>query len=107
MMYSIDEIRERVEPVAKKYNLASVYLFGSYARGDACGDSDIDLLVDIHDSDIVGFAFGGLSHDLEDGLDKGVDLLTTNIFERTDKAPPSRLRLMTSVLRERVPLYER
>jgi len=106
MVYSIEEIRERVEPIAQKYDLASVYLFGSYAQGNATEDSDIDLLVDIRDSKAVGLEFGGLSLDLEDSLDKGIDLLTTSIFEKADSAPPSKLRLMTSVLRERIPLYE-
>ena len=45
--YSIDEISRRVAPVAKSYGLPAVYLFGSYARGEATPESDIDLLVDI------------------------------------------------------------
>jgi predicted nucleotidyltransferase len=32
MVYTIDEIKRRIEPVAKEYNLAAVYLFGSYER---------------------------------------------------------------------------
>ncbi len=33
--YTIEEIRRRVTPVAEKYRLAAVWLFGSYARGEA------------------------------------------------------------------------
>ena len=46
MIYTLDEIRRIITPIAQKYNLSAVYLFGSYARGTAREDSDLDLLVD-------------------------------------------------------------
>ena len=46
MIYSIYEIQQRIAPVAKQYGVKAVFLFGSYARGEAREDSDIDLLVD-------------------------------------------------------------
>ena len=42
--YTIDEIRRRVTPIAEKSKLRAVYLFGSYARGEAKEESDIDSL---------------------------------------------------------------
>lgn len=42
---TIDEIRTPIAPLAQKYNVAEIWVFGSYARGDATADSDIDLLV--------------------------------------------------------------
>nr|WP_285017259.1 nucleotidyltransferase domain-containing protein [Lactococcus garvieae] len=38
------KLQKKVAPIAKNYNLKEVYLFGSYARGEAREDSDIDLL---------------------------------------------------------------
>ena len=35
MIYTIEEIRRRIAPVAVRYHLKAVYLFGSYARGEA------------------------------------------------------------------------
>lgn len=35
-----------VRPVAKKYGIDRIYLFGSYARGEATKKSDVDLLID-------------------------------------------------------------
>ena len=32
--YTIDEIKNIVTPIAEKYQIAQVYLFGSFARGD-------------------------------------------------------------------------
>ena len=46
MIYTIEEIRRRITPVAVRYRLKAVYLFGSYARGEATDESDIDLLID-------------------------------------------------------------
>lgn len=41
-----DAIRTLIRPAAKKFGLKKVFLFGSYARGDAAADSDIDLMID-------------------------------------------------------------
>lgn len=45
MTYTIEKIKAVVKPIADKYNVQSVYLFGSYARGDATENSDLDFLV--------------------------------------------------------------
>ena len=63
--YTIDEIKKRITPVAQKYGLSAVYLFGSYARGEANENSDIDLLVDLTGSKVHGILLGGLYVDLE------------------------------------------
>ena len=68
-VYSIDEIREIVAPIAKQHGVDKVFLFGSYARGDATPASDVDLCVDA--PKLRGlFALGGLYADLEDALKK-------------------------------------
>lgn len=46
MIYTAEEIRRRITPIAVRYRLKAVYLFGSYARGEATDESDIDLLID-------------------------------------------------------------
>ena len=83
MVYTLDEIRRRVQPVAEKYHLKAVYVFGSYARGDAREDSDVDLLVDLAGAELSGFfAIGGLYNDLEAALQKGIDLITAESLEQ-------------------------
>ena len=83
MSYTIDEISSRIRPVAEKYHLKAVYLFGSYARGEARDDSDVDLLVDLSGADLSGFfAIGGLYNDLEATLQKEIDLITTVALEQ-------------------------
>ena len=46
MIYTLAEIKSRVLPIIQKYNIPAMYLFGSYARGDATEESDLDFLVD-------------------------------------------------------------
>ena len=45
MRYTVDEIKEIVAALAAKYGAARIYLFGSYARGEATAESDIDVVV--------------------------------------------------------------
>lgn len=33
MVYTIDQIKEKIVTIAKQYDLSKIYLFGSYARG--------------------------------------------------------------------------
>ena len=77
--YTIDEIKRRVIPVAQKYNLAAVYLFGSYARGEATEHSDIDIRIDKGNSKKLRSLLdvSGLRLDLIDALGHEVDLLTS------------------------------
>ena len=44
-VFSIDDIVKLVKPVAGKYGVNAIYLFGSYARGEADENSDLDFLV--------------------------------------------------------------
>lgn len=79
-VYTVDEIRNIVAPIAAAHDVSRVYLFGSYARGDADASSDIDLRVD--KGRLKGlFALGALYADLEESLGKKLDLLTTGSLE--------------------------
>ena len=51
------------------------WLFGSFARGEEHPDSDVDLLVVIDHSRPVGLEFFGMWNDLEEMLDRKVDLV--------------------------------
>lgn len=44
-IYTLEKIKDIVTPIANKYNVQSIYLFGSYARGEATENSDLDFLV--------------------------------------------------------------
>lgn len=42
---AIKDIETLVKPIAEKYKVKEIYLFGSYARGEADESSDLDFLV--------------------------------------------------------------
>jgi len=54
------------------------YLFGSYVRGDAESQSDIDILVDLDYSQKIGLQFIQMKIDLENLLNTKVDLVSSN-----------------------------
>lgn len=80
MIYTIEEIAEKIRPIAERHNLKEVYLFGSYARGDATEESDVDLLIDA--DKFGGFAFFGMWDEFEEVLGKEVDLITVPSIEK-------------------------
>jgi uncharacterized protein len=62
----------RTRPVLK------AYLFGSYVRGEADNQSDIDILVDLDYSQKIGLQFIQMKLDLEKLLNNKVDLVSSN-----------------------------
>jgi len=75
-IYSIDEIKHIVAPIATKYDVDRVFLFGSYARGDANRKSDLDFIID--KGRLRGLKLAGMLGDLQENFDKNVDLLTSS-----------------------------
>ena len=104
------DIQRKIEPVAKKYNLRQVFLFGSYARGEATPESDVDLLVDT--PDICGlFQSEALRQDFAEALGMNVDIVHMDGFleqrkTHSDYLNQERERFRETVEKERVMLYE-
>ena len=44
-VFTMEHIVAKVKPLADKYRVKEIYLFGSYARGEADENSDLDFLV--------------------------------------------------------------
>lgn len=44
-LFTLDELKGIVGPIASRYNIRRVYLFGSRARGDFDDDSDYDFII--------------------------------------------------------------
>ena len=58
-----------------KYDPEQIGIFGSFARGEATEDSDIDLLVRFKER-ITLFDLGGIKYDLSQLLNRNVDIVT-------------------------------
>ena len=65
-------ITKKVLPILEEHNINYCYLFGSYARGEAKENSDVDLLID---TSITGLNFYSLIEKIRASLKKKVDLV--------------------------------
>jgi predicted nucleotidyltransferase len=75
-MYSIDDIRRKVAPVARDFGVGKLALFGSYARGEATGSSDVDMLI-VDKGKLRGmFNLSGFQLAMQDTLGLPVDVVT-------------------------------
>ncbi|MPW25999.1 nucleotidyltransferase [Alkalibaculum sp. M08DMB] len=78
--YSIDDLKEIIVPIAEKYHISKVYLFGSFAREDNNEQSDIDLRIE--KGELKGmFALCGFYAEVEEALKMKVDILTTGSLD--------------------------
>ena len=80
-VYSIKEIKRIIKPILNKYGISDIYLFGSYARGEAKANSDIDIYCDKGNIKTL-IDQGELEEELESALNKEVDIIfTTSILD--------------------------
>lgn len=99
---STEAIKLLVQPVARKYKIEKIYLFGSYARGEATAQSDIDLLVDGPNRGGL-FAYYDMLNAFEKYLGKKVDLVEQRAVER-DMTRSGR-RFQEHIERDKVLIY--
>lgn len=105
MIYTTDEIINIITPIAKKYNLKAVFLFGSYARGTANENSDIDLIIDTSGTELDSlFKLGALYNDLSDAFCKKVDMITASSLEQP-VIRQSEIAFRENIFKERKYLY--
>ena len=71
---TIKQIKTRILPVMAKHNIHEVFLFGSYARGEATNKSDIDIYCESGDIKTL-IDQGFLEDELEEALGKEVDIV--------------------------------
>jgi len=72
----------RLAAVCARYGLAELAVFGSTARGEAGGDSDVDLLYVLAPDAQLGFAINDLEDDLTDLFGRRVDLVSKKGLHR-------------------------
>ena len=77
-IYTINEIRNMVLPLIRKYRAEKAILFGSYARQEARSDSDIDLMV-VGGKDFVPTDIFCVAEELHHASGKPV-----NVYERCE-----------------------
>ena len=71
---TLKQIKQRIFPILHKYDINEIYLFGSYARGEANNNSDVDIYCERGGLKSL-FDITDLEKELEEALDKEVDLV--------------------------------
>lgn len=71
-VYEVDQIKEILLPIAFKYPINKIILFGSYAKDNADALSNIDLAID---GTIDGLAFFGFLEEINQLFVKDIDLI--------------------------------
>jgi len=94
--YDIEDIKRLITPIVSRYDVDRVYVFGSYARGEADGVSDVDFHIDA--DRLRAFDLCGLMGRLEEALGIEVDVIPTDSMSQ---------RFLDSIRKEEVLVYER
>jgi len=92
---SVEELKVIVEPVARKYGVNKIYLFGSVARGDYNEDSDYDFYVEAGKIKSL-FEMTEFRLDLRDAIGNDIDVISTKRMDGEFKK---------NLMKERVLVY--
>ena len=96
-MFTMDVIKQTAIPIAKKFDLKSLSLFGSYARHEENENSDLDFLIERGDLRSL-LQYSDLILHLEDAFGCHVDVVTSDIDDKE---------FLEHIQKESVKLYER
>ncbi len=99
MLYTVEQIKEKITPALKRYGVKKAYLFGSYAKGEQTNKSDIDIMID-SGGQLKGLNFVGLLDSLITILETDIDLFDSAHIE-TDSD------LYKQVINSGIKIYEK
>lgn len=71
----LKQLKIKVAPILKKYGVVRAGIFGSYARGEANKNSDIDFLVTIKNPEMGLLEFVAMQQELGKKINRKVDVV--------------------------------
>ena len=82
-MLSVAQIAHRTNTFFQSRPVQKAYVFGSYARGEATATSDIDILIDLDSSQLIGLIdYIKMLDELELLLEHKIDLVASDGLSR-------------------------
>ncbi len=96
-IYTLDKIKSILLTVIENYKdeISFCYLFGSYAKGYAKDESDVDICIN---TTLTGFRFVGLVENLHQALKKKVDVIRFSDLK-------DNLELINEIMRDGIKIY--
>ena len=79
-MLTVQQIKDTVTDYFKDKPVKKVYLFGSYARGEADEKSDVDLGIEMEEVRMNMWQYAGMALGLEEVLSSKVDMIETRLM---------------------------
>jgi len=110
-IYTIEKIKLLTQDIFKKHGIEKAYLFGSYARGEATKNSDIDIMIRKGKLRTL-LQLSALGNDLTSALRKEVDIITEESFTEgydryeSDDVKAANQYFYNQVLKDRVIIYD-
>ena len=98
-IYTIEELKERLQEILSHFAVKKATLFVSYAKNLATPKSDIDLVID-SEGKLLNINFYGLLEDLVQELKKNIDLFEISEIQKGSE-------IYKNIENEGVVIYER
>ena len=98
-IYTIDELKEILNIILKKFDVKRAILFGSYAKNLQNEKSDIDLVID-SEGKLLNIYFYGLLEELVQKLNKDIDLFEISEIQKNSK-------IYDNIQKEGIVVYEK
>lgn len=109
-VYTIEEIKEMIYDVLKKYGIEKAYIFGSYARGEANKQSDVDIMIKKGNLKTL-FQLSALACEIEQILKKQIDIVIEETYTKDIKYDSETIKIAKNIFynevkKERLNIYE-
>lgn len=98
-IYQVNEIKSKLRPIFEAAPVYRAILFGSYAKGNATEESDIDIVIDSK-GELLNMEFYGVLEDITAQLNKRVDLFEISELSRNTA-------ICSAVEQEGIVLYDK
>ena len=109
-VYTIEEIKDLIYHIFKKYGIEKAYIFGSYARGEANKKSDVDIMIKKGNIKTL-LQLSALAYEIEQILKKQVDIVIEETYTDDIQYDSENIKLAKNIFydevkKERLNIYD-
>ena len=109
-VYTIEEIKAMLYDILKKHGIEKAYLFGSYARGEANKQSDVDIMIKKGNLKTL-LQLSALAYEIEQILKKQIDIVIEETYTDDIQYDSETIKLAKNIFynevkNERLNIYE-